>query len=55
MDALDDIEHPRSCSPESPCPTRRWLPRHEYARQHSRPYLFNHVMRSWLFSVAIAQ
>lgn len=27
----------------------------EYARQHSEPYLFNHAMRSWLFSVAIAQ
>ena len=21
----------------------------EYAREHSEPYLFNHVMRSWLF------
>jgi hypothetical protein len=27
----------------------------EYAREHSEPYLFNHVMRSWLFAVAIAQ
>jgi hypothetical protein len=27
----------------------------EYARHHSEPYLFNHVMRSWLFSVALAQ
>jgi hypothetical protein len=27
----------------------------EYAREHCEPYLFNHVMRSWLFSVAIAQ
>jgi hypothetical protein len=27
----------------------------EYVREHSEPYLFNHVMRSWLFSVAIAQ
>jgi hypothetical protein len=26
-----------------------------YARQHSEPYLFNHVMRSWLFAVSIAQ
>ena len=26
----------------------------EYAREHSEPYLFNHVMRSWLFAVAIA-
>jgi len=22
----------------------------EYARQSSEPYLFNHVMRSWLFA-----
>jgi len=27
----------------------------EHARQHSEPYLFNHVMRSWLFGVALAQ
>ena len=27
----------------------------EYAREHCEPYLFNHQMRSWLFSVAIAQ
>lgn len=27
----------------------------EYAREHSEPYLFNHVMRSWLFAVAITQ
>jgi len=27
----------------------------EYARVHSEPYLFNHVMRSWLFAVMIAQ
>jgi hypothetical protein len=27
----------------------------EYARDHCEPYLFNHQMRSWLFSVAIAQ
>jgi len=27
----------------------------EYARLHSEPYLFNHVMRSWLFAVSIAQ
>ena len=26
----------------------------DYARQHSEPYLFNHVMRSWLFAVTIA-
>ena len=27
----------------------------EYAREHSEPYLFNHVMRSWLFAEVIAQ
>jgi hypothetical protein len=27
----------------------------EYARLHSEPYLFNHVMRSWLFAVSLAQ
>ena len=27
----------------------------EYAREHSDPYLFNHVMRSWLFAVSLAQ
>jgi HD domain len=27
----------------------------EYARRHSEPYLFNHVMRSWLFSVSVAR
>ena len=27
----------------------------EYAREHTEPYLFNHVMRSWLFAVMIAQ
>ena len=27
----------------------------EYAREHSEPYLFNHVMRSWLFAVLLAQ
>ena len=26
----------------------------DYAREHSEPYLFNHVMRSWLFAVSIA-
>ena len=26
-----------------------------YVRSHSEPYLFNHVMRSWLFAEAIAQ
>ena len=27
----------------------------DYAREHCEPYLFNHVMRSWLFATAIAQ
>ena len=27
----------------------------EYAQEHSEPYLFNHVMRSWLFAVILAQ
>jgi hypothetical protein len=27
----------------------------DYAREHSEPYLFNHVMRSWLFAVILAQ
>ena len=27
----------------------------EYARANSEAYLFNHVMRSWLFAVTIAQ
>jgi hypothetical protein len=27
----------------------------EYVREHSEPYLFNHVMRSWLFAVILAQ
>lgn len=27
----------------------------EYARKHSEPYLFNHVMRSRLFAVLLAQ
>ena len=27
----------------------------EYARANSQPYLFNHLMRSWLFAVTFAQ
>src|SRR6476660_4810495 len=27
----------------------------DFARERSEPYLFNHVMRSWLFAVLIAQ
>jgi hypothetical protein len=27
----------------------------EFAREHSEPYLFNHVMRSWLFATLLAE
>jgi len=27
----------------------------KFARENSEPYLFNHVMRSWLFAVSLAQ
>src|SRR5215472_16191207 len=27
----------------------------EYARENSETYLFNHVMRSWLFAVSLAE
>jgi hypothetical protein len=27
----------------------------EYARENSEPYLFNHVMRSWLFAATLAE
>ena len=27
----------------------------EFAREKSEPYLFNHVMRSWLFAALLAQ
>jgi len=27
----------------------------KYARENSEPYLFNHVMRSWLFAVSLVQ
>src|SRR5258706_15148323 len=39
------------CAPETPLISRAI----EYAREHSEPYLFNHVMRSWLFAVILAQ
>jgi hypothetical protein len=51
----------------APSPTTRllagvWVPDSrvislaiEYAREHSDPYLFNHVMRSWLFAESLAQ
>ena len=37
--------------PESPVITRAI----DYTREHSEPYLFNHVMRSWLFAESLAQ
>jgi hypothetical protein len=37
--------------PDSPAISRAI----EFARGHSEPYLFNHVMRSWLFAEALAQ
>jgi hypothetical protein len=37
--------------PDTPLVTRAI----EYVRVHSEPYLFNHVMRSWLFAVSLAQ
>ena len=37
--------------PDSPLVSRAI----EYARENSEPYLFNHVMRSWLFAVSLAQ
>jgi hypothetical protein len=37
--------------PDTPLVTRAI----ELAREHSKPYLFNHVMRSWLFAACIAE
>jgi hypothetical protein len=37
--------------PDTPLVTRAV----EYARKYSEPYLFNHVMRSWLFAVILAE
>jgi hypothetical protein len=37
--------------PDSPLVSRAI----EFAREHSEPYLFNHVMRSWLFAATIAR
>ena len=37
--------------PDSPLVSRAI----DYARENSEPYLFNHVMRSWLFAVSLAQ
>jgi hypothetical protein len=39
------------CVPDTPLVSRAI----EYAREHSDQYLFNHVMRSWLFAVTLAQ
>jgi hypothetical protein len=39
------------CVPDTPLVSQAI----EYAREHSDPYLFNHVMRSWLFAVLLAQ
>ena len=59
MNSLDQTLYPNAATrslagiavPDTPLVARAI----EYAREHSEPYLFNHVMRSWLFSVAIAQ
>jgi hypothetical protein len=37
--------------PDTPLVTRAI----EYVREHSEAYLFNHVMRSWLFAASLAQ
>jgi len=37
--------------PDSPLVSRAI----EYARENSEPYLFNHVMRSWLFAATLAR
>ena len=37
--------------PDTPLVTRAI----EFAREHSDPYLFNHVMRSWLFATFLAE
>jgi hypothetical protein len=39
------------CVPDTPLVSQAI----EYARERSEPYLFNHVMRSWLFAVLLAQ
>jgi hypothetical protein len=59
MNSLDRILYPNTATrvlggivvPYTPLVSRAI----DYAREHSEPYLFNHVMRSWLFAVAIAQ
>lgn len=59
--AFDDVStHPRDVAtrsvagvlvPDSPLISRAI----EYVRINSEPYLFNHVMRSWLFAVTLAE
>jgi hypothetical protein len=59
MNSLDETLYPNAATrslagitvPDTPLIARAI----EHARENSEPYLFNHVMRSWLFSVAIAQ
>ncbi|WP_129777967.1 HD domain-containing protein [Peristeroidobacter soli] len=59
MDILDRTLYPRVATrllagvvvPDTPIVSRAI----EFAREHCEPYLFNHSMRSWLFSAAVAQ
>ena len=59
MNAIDPNLHPAIATrllagvsvPDTPIISRAI----EYARQHSEPYLFNHVVRSWLFAVILAE
>ena len=59
MNSVNQTAYPRDATrllagvlvPDTPIVTRAI----EYAREHCEPYLFNHQMRSWLFSAAIAQ
>jgi len=47
------IDHMPAETPISPTPIiERAI---EFARQKCEPYLFNHVMRSWLFAVRVGQ
>ncbi|MFC4313647.1 HD domain-containing protein [Steroidobacter flavus] len=58
MDILDRTMYPTVPTrllagvvvPDTPIVTRAI----EFAREHCEPYLFNHSMRSWLFSAAVA-
>jgi hypothetical protein len=59
MNAIDPNLHPAISRrvlagvavPDTPLIARAM----DYAREHSEPYLFNHVMRSWLFAVILAE